>query len=111
MCMALLIMMTMTDMEDQEVEAMKDGGQGAVPLSKTIGDPIVLETVDLLDDPGIVEAILTMTGKNVQSTKSILLKIKIKFKITIQILSKKRDESKITFWLSVPFQAQRSRKE
>lgn len=52
--------MTMTDIGDLEVGVTKGGGLEVVLLITAIEDRIVLETVDLLEDLVVAEAIRTM---------------------------------------------------
>lgn len=66
MCTALHVMMIMTDTDVLEAEVMKEGDQEVDPLITTIEDPIVLETVDRLEDHGVAEATPTMIDSNTE---------------------------------------------
>lgn len=56
--------MTMTDTGGLGVAATSADGRGVAPLITAIEDPIVPETVDLLEDLVVAEAIRTMIGSN-----------------------------------------------
>lgn len=55
--------MTMTDTGGLGVAVTSGDGRGVAPLITAIEDPIVPETVDLLEDLVVAEAIRTMIGK------------------------------------------------
>lgn len=56
--------MTMTDTGALGVAVTSAGGRGVAPLITAIEDPIAPETVDLLEDLVVAEAIRTMIGSN-----------------------------------------------
>lgn len=56
--------MTMTDTGGLGVAVTSGDGRGVAPLITAIEDPIVPETVDLLEDLVVAEAIRTMIGSN-----------------------------------------------